>query len=100
MNHDEHQPDAASPAQTTQAAPDASPATPGTDTRLQELEAKYAEMSDAYLRAKAEAENTRRRAEDEMAKALLASSRSVEAQSLLAAFERYDDGPDAFTEVR
>ena len=39
------------------------------DTRLQELEAKHAEISDAFLRAKAEAENTRRRAEDEMAKA-------------------------------
>ena len=39
------------------------------DTRLQELEAKHAEVSDAFLRAKAEAENTRRRAEDEIAKA-------------------------------
>ena len=37
--------------------------------RLAELEAKHAEMSDAYLRAKAEAENTRRRAEDEITKA-------------------------------
>ena len=34
-----------------------------------ELEARHAELSDAYLRAKAEAENTRRRAEEEMAKA-------------------------------
>ena len=32
------------------------------DARLQELEARHAEVSDAYLRAKAEAENTRRRA--------------------------------------
>jgi molecular chaperone GrpE len=40
-----------------------------TEFRLQELEAKHAEVSDAYLRAKAEAENTRRRAEDEIAKA-------------------------------
>jgi molecular chaperone GrpE len=39
------------------------------DARLQELEAKHAEVADAYLRAKAEAENTRRRAEDEIAKA-------------------------------
>jgi len=39
------------------------------DTRLQDLEARHAEVSDAYLRAKAEAENTRRRAEDEIAKA-------------------------------
>ncbi|HEY9240055.1 MAG TPA: nucleotide exchange factor GrpE [Burkholderiaceae bacterium] len=39
------------------------------DARLQELEAKHAELADAYLRAKAEAENTRRRADDEIAKA-------------------------------
>jgi molecular chaperone GrpE len=37
--------------------------------RLIELEAKHAEVADAYLRAKAESENTRRRAEDEIAKA-------------------------------
>jgi molecular chaperone GrpE len=49
-----------------------SPPGAGTDDsgrRLAELEAKHAEMADAFLRAKAEAENTRRRAEDEMAKA-------------------------------
>ncbi|MFP5397373.1 MAG: nucleotide exchange factor GrpE [Gammaproteobacteria bacterium] len=40
-----------------------------TEARLAELEAKHAEMADAYLRAKAEAENTRRRAEEEIAKA-------------------------------
>jgi molecular chaperone GrpE len=39
------------------------PAAPG------DLEARHAELSDAYLRAKAEAENTRRRAEEEMGKA-------------------------------
>jgi len=37
--------------------------------RLQELEAKHSELSDAFLRAKAEAENARRRAEEEVAKA-------------------------------
>ena len=36
---------------------------------LQALHAKYAEMSDAFLRAKAEAENARRRAEEEISKA-------------------------------
>jgi molecular chaperone GrpE len=44
-------------------------ASPNAELRLQELEAKHAEVSDAYLRAKAEAENTRRRAEDEISKA-------------------------------
>jgi molecular chaperone GrpE len=39
------------------------------EARLQELEAKHAEVSDAYLRAKAEAENARRRADDEITKA-------------------------------
>ncbi|HEY9067546.1 MAG TPA: nucleotide exchange factor GrpE [Burkholderiaceae bacterium] len=37
--------------------------------KLAELEARHAEVSDAYLRAKAEAENTRRRADEEVAKA-------------------------------
>ena len=37
--------------------------------KFADLEAKHAEVADAYLRAKAEAENTRRRAEEEMAKA-------------------------------
>ena len=36
---------------------------------LAALQAKHAEVADAYLRAKAEAENTRRRADEEMAKA-------------------------------
>lgn len=38
------------------------------EQRLAELEAKHASVSDAYLRAKAEAENTRRRAEEEVSK--------------------------------
>lgn len=37
--------------------------------RLADLEARHAEVSDAFLRAKAEAENTRRRADEEMSKA-------------------------------
>jgi molecular chaperone GrpE len=36
---------------------------------LAELKAKHAEVADAYLRAKAESENIRRRAEEDMAKA-------------------------------
>lgn len=40
-----------------------------TEQRLVELEARHTEVSDAYLRAKAEAENTRRRADDEVSKA-------------------------------
>ncbi len=42
---------------------------PDWQKKFQELEAKHADVADAYLRAKAEAENTRRRAEEEMSKA-------------------------------
>jgi molecular chaperone GrpE len=42
---------------------------PDAEQRLSELEARHAEVSDAYLRAKAESENTRRRAEEEISKA-------------------------------
>ena len=50
-------------------APDANADGPTLEARLADLEARHAEVSDAYLRAKAEAENTRRRSEDEIAKA-------------------------------
>jgi molecular chaperone GrpE len=39
------------------------------EAQLADLQARHAEMSDAYLRAKAETENVRRRAEEEVAKA-------------------------------
>ncbi len=42
---------------------------PSIEQRLAELEARHAEVSDAYLRAKAEVENTRRRTDDEIGKA-------------------------------
>ena len=41
----------------------------GPEQELAGLKAKHAEVSDAYLRAKAEAENIRRRAEEDIAKA-------------------------------
>jgi molecular chaperone GrpE len=49
---------------TTASSPAAS-----TPAAAPDLEARHAELSDAYLRAKAEAENTRRRAEEEVGKA-------------------------------
>ena len=55
-------PGAADPTSTPTAAP--SP-----EALLADLQAKHAEMSDAYLRAKAETENVRRRSEDEVSKA-------------------------------
>jgi molecular chaperone GrpE len=53
------------------AAPATEIPTPPSDAqqRLSELEARHAEVSDAYLRAKAESENTRRRADEEVSKA-------------------------------
>ena len=39
------------------------------EQRLAALEAKHSELNDAYLRAKAETENARRRADDEVSKA-------------------------------
>lgn len=50
-------------------SPEAAEAAPSAEARLAELEAKHAEVADAYLRAKAETENIRRRAEEEVSKA-------------------------------
>jgi molecular chaperone GrpE len=44
-------------------------AAPSIEAQFAELQAKHVEVSDAFLRAKAEAENTRRRAEEEVSKA-------------------------------
>ena len=52
-----------------QAAPEGQAGAPSVEQRLAELEARHAEVADAYLRAKAETENIRRRADEEMAKA-------------------------------
>jgi molecular chaperone GrpE len=54
------------------AAPASTPApepSPNLEAQWAELQAKFAEANDGYLRAKAEAENTRRRAEEEVSKA-------------------------------
>ena len=50
-------------------AADPTAAVAAPEQRVTELEAKQAELADAYLRAKAEAENTRRRADEEISKA-------------------------------
>ncbi len=51
----------------TAAAPTGETVSP--EAQLADLQAKHAEVSDAYLRAKAEAENVRRRSEEEISKA-------------------------------
>ena len=56
---------------------------------LAELQAKSAELADQYLRAKAEAENARRRADDEIAKARKFGIESF-AESLLPVCDSLD----------
>ncbi|MEK8084956.1 nucleotide exchange factor GrpE [Aquabacterium sp. A3] len=53
----------------TPEAPESANADLTVEQQLAELQAKHADVSDAYLRAKAEAENIRRRAEEEVSKA-------------------------------
>jgi molecular chaperone GrpE len=63
-------PDASDATSIPESAPSAgAPALPSLEQQLAELQAKHAEMSDAYLRAKAETENVRRRADEEVSKA-------------------------------
>ena len=50
-------------------APEPTAAELNPEIKIAELEGRLAEMSDAYLRAKAETENVRRRAEEDIAKA-------------------------------
>ena len=57
------------------------PDAPPQEQSQAELEARLASMSDAYLRAKAEAENIRRRAEEEASKGVRATLRQL-AQAL------------------
>ncbi|WP_295645937.1 nucleotide exchange factor GrpE [uncultured Methylibium sp.] len=61
------------------------------EQKLAELEAKHAEMADAYLRAKAEVENTRRRSEEEMSKARKFAIESF-AESLLPVKDSLEAG--------
>ncbi len=65
-----HSPAAEAAAQAPAGAPNAAEAAaPTAESQLAELQAKHAEVSDAYLRAKAETENIRRRSEEEISKA-------------------------------
>jgi molecular chaperone GrpE len=56
-------------AQQPPAPESAAPAEPGLDEQLSATEAKLAETHDAFMRAKAEAENVRRRAQEDVSKA-------------------------------
>jgi molecular chaperone GrpE len=92
------------PAEAAPAEAAAAAELPSADQRLAELEARHASVSDAYLRAKAEAENTRRRAEEEMSKARkfavegFAESLLPVCDSLEAAIARPDATPQQMLE--
>jgi molecular chaperone GrpE len=80
---------------------DAETAAPSLAQRLADLEAKHTEVSDAYLRAKAEAENTRRRAEEDVSKARKYAVESF-AESLLPVMDSMQAAiamPDAKVET-
>ena len=67
--NDPSSPEAANGSGPSVAANEPAASSPAPAAAQADLEARHAELSDAYLRAKAEAENTRRRAEEEMTKA-------------------------------
>lgn len=82
---------------TPAAEPADTAAPPDLAARLADLEARHTEVSDAYLRAKAEAENIRRRADEEMAKARRFAIESF-AESLLPVRDSLEEAiaiPDA-----
>lgn len=69
------------------------------ETQLSELQARFTEVNDAFLRARAEAENTRRRADEDMSKARKYAIESF-AESLLPVMDSLQAAigqPDAAT---
>lgn len=71
------------------------------EDKLKELEGRLAEMSDAYLRAKAEAENIRRRADEDISKARKFAVESF-AESMLPVMDSMEAAialPDAKVET-
>ncbi|WP_422013427.1 nucleotide exchange factor GrpE [Roseateles sp.] len=75
------------------------------EIKIAELEGRLAEMSDAYLRAKAETENARRRADEDVAKArkfaveAFAEAMLPVMDSMEAAIVSYTATPDAKVET-
>ena len=86
----EAQPDANAQGASAEAALDADPLSVA-QAQLAVLQAKSAELADQYLRAKADAENARRRAEDEITKARKFAVESF-AESLLPVADSLEAG--------
>lgn len=81
-----------------ESAADVQPET-GAEAQLSDLQARFSEVNDAFLRARAEAENTRRRADEEMSKARKYAIESF-AESLLPVMDSLQAAitqPDAAT---
>jgi molecular chaperone GrpE len=97
MNNDAHLPE--------DAAPEPTAAELNPEIKIAELEGRLAEMSDAYLRAKAETENARRRADEDVAKArkfaveAFAEAMLPVMDSMEAAIVSYTATPDAKVET-
>ena len=70
---------------------DAMEALPGLQAEIASLQAKNTELADSYLRAKAEAENARRRADEEISKARKFAVESF-AESLLPVTDSLEAG--------
>jgi molecular chaperone GrpE len=85
--------DAASAAGDTNTSPDASATSNGVDlqSELQQLRQRNAELNEQVLRALADAENTRRRAEEEMAKVRKFAVEAL-AESLLPVVDSLEAG--------
>lgn len=69
MQDQENQELSATPEEALNEAPAAEAGEPGLEDQLAAAEAKLAEMHDAFMRAKAEGENIRRRAQEDVSKA-------------------------------
>ncbi len=92
MSDTPHDPIAAPEAASAPAGTD-TPADPGTELQAQlaELQAKNAELAEQYLRAQADMQNTRRRAEEEISKARKFAVESF-AESLLPVADSLEAG--------
>ena len=98
MSIPENEPLPPSAAAPTDGATDVQPET-SAEAQLSELQARFSEVNDAFLRARAEAENTRRRADEEMSKARKYAIESF-AESLLPVMDSLQAAiaqPDAAT---
>jgi molecular chaperone GrpE len=98
MSTPENEPIAGTPAPSAPNEPDIQTET-SAEAQLSELQTRFTEVNDAFLRARAEADNTRRRAEEEMSKARKYAVESF-AESLLPVVDSLQAAiaqPDAAT---